>query len=184
MSIASEITRLSNAKGAIKTAIEGKGVTVPSETKIDGYAALIGGIVAGGGLPAGIAALDTGTFTPSSNVTSWVADHSMGVMPDFFYVFDTTDLTQSSNAVEGGVIMHAGINKEMLKYPSSGEKMYGRTIGGNYGTGAISTPAQDLTTTSVRDAVFKSTSCKYTDYVSYTMFLAGHTYRWIVGTFS
>ena len=44
MSVSSEITRLTNAKAAIKTAIEGKGVTVPSATKLDGYANLIGAI--------------------------------------------------------------------------------------------------------------------------------------------
>ena len=41
MSIQSELTRLTNAKAAIKTAIEGKGVTVPDTTLLDGMAALI-----------------------------------------------------------------------------------------------------------------------------------------------
>ena len=41
MSIQSELTRLINAKAAIKTAIEGKGVTVPDTTLLDGMAALI-----------------------------------------------------------------------------------------------------------------------------------------------
>ena len=41
MSIQTELTRLTNAKAAIKTAIEGKGVTVPSDTLLDGMAALI-----------------------------------------------------------------------------------------------------------------------------------------------
>ncbi|MBO4718976.1 MAG: hypothetical protein J5658_03780 [Prevotella sp.] len=44
MSVSSEITRLTNAKAAIKTALEGKGVTVPSSTKLDGYASLVSGI--------------------------------------------------------------------------------------------------------------------------------------------
>ena len=44
MSIASEIQRLWNAKNAIKDAIEGKGVTVPDATKLDGYASLINSI--------------------------------------------------------------------------------------------------------------------------------------------
>jgi len=48
MSIASEITRLTNAKAAIKTAIEGKGVTVSSSTKLDGYSTLIDSIQTGG----------------------------------------------------------------------------------------------------------------------------------------
>lgn len=41
MSIAQEISRLTSAKADIKTAIEGKGVTVPSSTLLDGYADLI-----------------------------------------------------------------------------------------------------------------------------------------------
>ncbi len=49
MSVQSEITRLQNAKTALKTAIEGKGVTVPSSTKLDGYAGLVDSIEAGGG---------------------------------------------------------------------------------------------------------------------------------------
>lgn len=49
MSIATEITRLQNAKSALATSIEGKGVTVPSSTKLDGYAALVDSIQTGGG---------------------------------------------------------------------------------------------------------------------------------------
>ena len=49
MSIKTEITRLQNAKTSIKTAIEGKGVTVPDGTKLDGMAALVDSISSGGG---------------------------------------------------------------------------------------------------------------------------------------
>lgn len=49
MSIQTELTRITNAKTAIKAAIEGKGVTVPSGTLLDGMAALIDSIEAGGG---------------------------------------------------------------------------------------------------------------------------------------
>ena len=49
MSIQTELTRLTNAKAAIQTAIEGKGVTVPSDTLLDGMASLIESIEAGGG---------------------------------------------------------------------------------------------------------------------------------------
>ena len=48
MSIQTELTRLTNAKAAIKTAIESKGVTVPSDTLLDGMASLIESIEAGG----------------------------------------------------------------------------------------------------------------------------------------
>lgn len=49
MSIQTEIDRLASAKAAIKTAIEGKGVTVTDATPLDGMAALIESIQAGGG---------------------------------------------------------------------------------------------------------------------------------------
>lgn len=48
MSIASEITRLQNAKASIKTSIENKGVEVPSATTLDGYSSLIDSITGGG----------------------------------------------------------------------------------------------------------------------------------------
>ena len=49
MSIQTELTRLTNAKAAIQTAIECKGVTVPDGTLLDGMVALIESIEAGGG---------------------------------------------------------------------------------------------------------------------------------------
>ena len=77
MSIQSELTRLTNAKAAIQTAIEGKGVTVPSGTLLDGMAALIEAIEAGGGagieLPTGYK-VSTGTYTPNTEGTNVAHD--------------------------------------------------------------------------------------------------------------
>lgn len=58
MIIQTELTRITNAKAAIKAAVEGKGVTVPDGTLLDGMAALIESIQAGGG-----AEIATGSFT-------------------------------------------------------------------------------------------------------------------------
>lgn len=49
MSVTSEITRLQNAKADLKTAIEGKGVTVSADAKLDAYPALVESIQQGGG---------------------------------------------------------------------------------------------------------------------------------------
>jgi hypothetical protein len=49
MSIATQITRLQTAKSNIKTAIENKGVTVPSTATLDGYPTYIAQIEGGGG---------------------------------------------------------------------------------------------------------------------------------------
>ena len=51
MSIASELNRLLQAKSDLATSIENKGVTVPSATTIDGYAALVDQIQQGTPLP-------------------------------------------------------------------------------------------------------------------------------------
>ena len=73
MSIQTELTRITNAKAAIKAAIEGKGVTVPDATLLDGMAALIESIQAGGGNdPSGILDSDHcefGTYTIASSST-------------------------------------------------------------------------------------------------------------------
>jgi len=48
MGIRTELDRIKGAKAALKTAIEGKGVTVLGTTKLDGYAALVDSIVDNG----------------------------------------------------------------------------------------------------------------------------------------
>ena len=66
MSIQTELTRITNAKAAIKTAIEGKGVTVPDGTLLGGMAALIESIQAGGGDSAG-SVIDKSVVNITSN---------------------------------------------------------------------------------------------------------------------
>ena len=66
MSVQSEITRLENAKNSISTAITNKGVAVPSGTKLDGMAALIGNIESGG------ANLQTKSVTYTANGTATI----------------------------------------------------------------------------------------------------------------
>ena len=88
MSIQTELTRLTNAKADIKAAIEGKGVTVPDGTLLDGMAALIAGMDAGGG---GLeynrlyqAATGTFTVTERTEVYSdapYILQHDAGVIP-------------------------------------------------------------------------------------------------------
>lgn len=88
MSIQTELTRLTNAKAAIKTAIEGKGVTVPSDTLLDGMAALIESIEAGGGN----FSVETGSITFAEsykpNSTPLVISHSLGKTPFAFIAYN------------------------------------------------------------------------------------------------
>ena len=81
MSIQTELTRITNAKAAIKTAIEGKGVTVPEATLLDGMASLIESIEAGG------AQMYETDITPAVDVlysdsSTWITiSHNLGVIP-------------------------------------------------------------------------------------------------------
>lgn len=86
MSVQSEITRLANAKTALATAIEGKGVTVPDGTLLDGMAALIESIEAGGGGIPGYNII-SGTYTPEADITK------------SFTVYGTESLSESSSEI-------------------------------------------------------------------------------------
>lgn len=94
MSIQTQINRLAEAKTAIKTAIEGKGVTVPDATMLEGMAALIESIEAGGG--AGIA---TGSFTNTySNKYDQRITHGLGAIPKIVIVlWDDVSLDSVKN---------------------------------------------------------------------------------------
>lgn len=70
MSIQKDLTRIKNAKASIKAAIEGKGVAVPDATLLDGMAALIEGIEAGGGGSIWGGKFTTGAFVLSEETTS------------------------------------------------------------------------------------------------------------------
>ena len=88
MSIQTELTRIINAKAAIKTAIEGKGVTVPDGTLLNGMASLIESIEAGGGG----GKVTTGTFTLAENIVigsdfSYEINHGLGEIPQYFFLF-------------------------------------------------------------------------------------------------
>ena len=86
MSIQTELTRITNAKAAIQTAIEGKGVTVPEATLLDGMAALIDSIEAGGGCK-----VTSGTIVPAADAGISIT-HDLGEAPNIFFWF-TTDFT-------------------------------------------------------------------------------------------
>lgn len=90
MSIATEITRLQTAKADIKTAIEAKGVTVPSSAKLDDYDTYVSQISGGGGTDDSFKKLLNRTITASdinwSNVTN-IGDYG------FYKCINITSLT-------------------------------------------------------------------------------------------
>lgn len=107
MSIASEITRLQTAKADLKTAIEGKGVTVAASATLDAYADLVDAIETGGG-GAALYPLVNGTHTFSNGVTVTVTKgyHVVVVIPetldsDIYANFsDITENTANANTTD------------------------------------------------------------------------------------
>lgn len=101
MSIQTELTRITNAKTAIKTAIEGKGITVPDGTLLDGMASLIESIEAGGGVDIS-PWMDMVTFsiTPAEDLTGEI-DFTSFIpgrtrMPDVFMLGQRAKTSDSS----------------------------------------------------------------------------------------
>lgn len=114
MGIQTELTRITNAKAAIKAAIEGKGVTVPDGTLLDGMASLIDSIEAGGG--GGDVDLSDMTFcrfeyvTPAENITSSL---SLDFWPPNSNIFaigiaSINGLSLESGAIQAGLYVSDG----------------------------------------------------------------------------
>lgn len=105
MSIQTELNRITNAKAAIKAAIEGKGVTVPDGTLLDGMASLIESIEAGGG------EIATGTFAVTEDYISTapeiVLTHNLGKPPTSFILYRENGADGVSAMTGGGVVFFA-----------------------------------------------------------------------------
>ena len=136
MSIQTELTRLTNAKAAIKTAIEGKGVTVPSGTLLDGMAALIESIEAGGG-----GNIVAGSFTPTSNMTTFKVNHNFNTTDICFVVF----MSDNKAYVARGVLYSSFSKGKKSWMVYNNENSYFTGIFGNAGNPTITTESVDLT---------------------------------------
>ena len=114
MSVQTQIDRLASAKAAIKAAIEGKGVTVPDGTLLDGIAALIDSIEAGGG---GANNVSFGTYTMTMETAEPIkVEHALGTTPAallFLYVGLPTDI---SSKYDDALVAHIIPNKDSVSY--------------------------------------------------------------------
>lgn len=158
-----EIDRIETAKASIKAAIEGKGVSVPSDTKIDGMAALISSI--SGGKPE-----QTKTVTPKASAQTVTPDSgytlssvtvnavptqtktatpsaaSQDITPDSGKFLSKVTVNGDSNLVAGNIKSGVSIFGVAGSYEGSG----GGGTGGNVGTCNV-TFIRDGVATSVSD---------------------------------
>lgn len=116
MSIVTEISRIKSAKSAISAAIAGKGVTVPDGTLLDGMAALIEAIEAGGGgggvLPTPFTNITTGTFTLASlsYCNNYPITHGLGIVPTLFAVYNDVNVPASGSIAYIIYLAHSNTN--------------------------------------------------------------------------
>ena len=187
MSIQTELTRIINAKAAIKTAIEGKGVTVPDGTLLDGMASLIESIAAGGGTGYNFDGnprwVSSGEFTVSETVTASTIEPILfnpGVMNGnqldwnrgrFFLLFDATKVgtpstysTPAGANVNGVVAIINYAYTYSTKYPNSEYTAY------LYAGGSYLAVEREYGHSTYNQISFASTSRK---------FISGHRYCWV-----
>ena len=159
MSIQTELTRLTNAKSAIKAAIEGKGVTVPDATLLDGMASLIESIEAGGGTISGkkfISGEITFSETPTSDIT--ISHDSVGFRTQPF-VFLAGSATAPSDNIGALISVRSGSGV----YVNSSKRFY-----------LLSSVSETID----YNGYVNDTSFKIQSY-SATKMLAGKTYIWL-----
>ena len=82
----------SSFAASIVAAVEGKGVTVPVGTLLNGMAALIESIESGGGINA-----TAGTLNVSSDTNDYILTHGLGEVPKFFAIGMVTNFTLLTN---------------------------------------------------------------------------------------
>ena len=126
MSIQTDLTRIKNAKSAIKAAIEGKGVTVPDTTLLDGMASLIESIEAGGGVK-----IASGTIVLSEPSSKVEFTHNFGEGANFLTIFTSES---SVNSKPGLFLSITSRNRCVVaRNNSSGSKVVNIDVGKNTG---------------------------------------------------
>lgn len=139
MSIQSELTRITNAKAAIKTAIEGKGVTVPAGTLLDGIASLIESIEAGSVLIGNFTTVTYGSFQLAEDSSKYTIDlgykgsGSPPVVEQFIILRDMESTymgTKTNNSLVAAVKMtnitaakSGGMSTSLAEYYNSSGKL-------------------------------------------------------------
>ena len=145
MSIQTELTRITNAKAAIKTAIEGKGVTVPDGTLLDGMAALIESIEAVGNVKIGnFSTFNYGSFQLAEDVSTYTIDlgykggGGAPVVEQFFLSRDMTSTYSGTSTINSLVIAaslrnvssanDAALNVAVARYYNSSGRISTSTV--------------------------------------------------------
>ena len=177
MSIASDVTRIESAKAAIKAAIEGKGVTVPDGTLLDGMAALIESIEAGGGEETLFGTyFETGSIIPASDIT---ADYTIQFQRNFSTIKgNTNDPTYTfvlwCSIPPGGTIVEVPNNSWAWVFVGR------RKRNGSISYGQYLTNSDSLLNATYSGEIGKNRPTEFTLHCTTSKKLvAGYVYNWI-----
>lgn len=168
MSVQTQINRI-NTEVADQSALLDKAIAA-----LQGKAA--GGGSDGGGLPNGVSALTTGTFTPTSDISAaYTITHDLGVKPNFAFLMLCDDA--GTTALLSNRLFHAQYYKKVINasgqsYVMRGYNIYMTNAGAITATtvNALSAASNAATTSSVTFAASSTGLLK-----------AGYTYRWVCG---
>ena len=107
MSMQTDLTRIKNAKAAIKAYIEGKGLTVPEGTLLDGMASMLENIEAGGGMK-----VEVFSITPADEmpIDTYEIGETTITNPHFCVCFDGTQPASNNTDTQKylGLVTYVG----------------------------------------------------------------------------
>lgn len=186
MSIQTELSRIKNAKAAIKAAIEGKGVTVPDGTLLDGMAALIDSIEAGGsGVKIGnFTTVNYGSFQLAEDAYSYTIDlgyNGSEIVPavEQFIILRDMPSTYMGTDTKNSLVIAALLSN----VASSGSRGTNVNIARYYNSsGSISTATASICSfnSPSGDTIPRTITVNANMAKSGCVFTAGATYNWIV----
>lgn len=172
MSIQTDLTRIKNAKAAIKAYIEGNGLTVPDATLLDGMASMLEGIKT--------EKVITGTFTVESDIGTYNIDYnpqSVDEWPLWLIIIAEKETTLYSNFEGIWAIQIIYSNVSMNKYgwfsSNYSERLYGCV--GTPGSKKYYTPYLNISNIAATQTVSTNPSSINSN------FIAGVTYRYYMG---
>jgi hypothetical protein len=158
--------------GNATTADVAKGKTFTSANGLK----LTGTFEGGGGLPSGISALASGTYTPSENKTTRVnVEHGLGVTPNFLVVMMEEDT--SSSPLTSALVGETVFIKNM-KYNSGSSIQY--TVHVTMEGYSSSAQVSGIATRAASSVYFTTTTVGIQCNSTYAL-KSGYTYRWVCG---
>lgn len=183
MSIQTDLTRLQSAKAAIKAAIEGKGVTVPEAILLDGMAALIESIEAGGLQFGKYTTVTYGSFVPTEDIQQYTIDLGYKGAGDVPAV-EAFALIRDLNSTYGGTTtsnsMVAGIDiKNVTASTGAGAKSVSTCMYYNSSSTLTRTNSISSYNSQSSDIIERTVTLKTGKINSSLRLTAGATYSWI-----